>query len=285
MSAKEGWGLIYPLSYLVQRCLRCQVRKPATHLFFPKDNRQSKGVRSICKECTNARVRWKHHNDPKRKEYKKHYRKKNKQKIKEYQKIYVQENKEKIQNYKRKHYSDNKEQYQEYGRDYRKINAKQLSEKRKEHYRKNRDRILKERKEYYEKNIERIKKYRREYVKEGRARASDQRKRAKRLKIMRSLPMDYTYKDWEETLAYFDYCCCYCGKYLGHKLEQDHFIPVMKRGAYTKDNIVPSCKSCNSSKNTKDFAIWYLDYKHYSIEREHTILDYIELRKSEKTHE
>lgn len=279
---KEGGVLAYPLSYLVQRCLRCQVRNPATHLFFPKDSRQSKGVRSVCKKCTHARTRWLHHNNPKRKEYKRQYRKKKAKEIAEYQKKYYQENKERLDEWKRTYYQENKKTIAAKSKAHRLANAEKISAQRKQFYIENRERILDERKQYYEENIEKIKQYKKQYSKEGRARATDQRKRTKRIEMFNSLPADFTIEEWGEALEFFDYLCCYCGLESDRTLEQDHFVPLSKMGAYTKDNIVPACKSCNSSKHTEDFQSWYRKYKHYSPEREHLVLTYIEIRKREK---
>lgn len=279
---KEGGVLAYPLSYLVQRCLRCQVRNPATHLFFPKDSRQSKGVRSVCKKCTHARTRWLHHNNPKRKEYKRQYRKKKAKEIAEYQKKYYQENKERLDEWKRTYNQENKEAIAEQKKAYRLKNAEKISSQRKKHYKENRERILEERKKYYEENIEHIKRYREQYIKEGRARGSDYRKRVRRLEVFNNLPADFTAEEWEEALEFFDYLCCYCGLKSDGTLEQDHFIPLSKMGSYTKDNIVPACKSCNSSKHAQDFQKWYRKHKHYSPKREHLVLSYIEIRKREE---
>jgi 5-methylcytosine-specific restriction endonuclease McrA len=49
--------------------------------------------------------------------------------------------------------------------------------------------------------------------------------------------------------------CRYCGRHLvtGDHLrpeagEWDHVVPLVQGGSHTWDNVVPSCKSCNSRK-------------------------------------
>lgn len=78
---------------------------------------------------------------------------------------------------------------------------------------------------------------------------------------------------WEEIKKHFDYKCAYCGKDL--PLAQEHFLALSKEGEYTLNNIIPSCKSCNSSKATKDFFKWYPNYKNYSKKRERAILKFL----------
>ena len=66
--------------------------------------------------------------------------------------------------------------------------------------------------------------------------------------------------EWQETLEYFNHACAYCGR--GDRpLTQEHIIPVSEGGGYTKENIVPACKPCNSKKRNKSiFAMLSVDY-------------------------
>ena len=61
----------------------------------------------------------------------------------------------------------------------------------------------------------------------------------------------------------------------GQVLHQEHFIPLSKGGEYTHNNIIPACKSCNSSKQDTDFFEWYPTYEEYNEEREQFILEYL----------
>lgn len=69
-----------------------------------------------------------------------------------------------------------------------------------------------------------------------------QRRRAKQ----KGLTANFTQRDWREAKRFFNNRCAYCGREA--ELHQEHFIPVSKGGGYTKNNIVPACKSCNSRK-------------------------------------
>ncbi len=70
----------------------------------------------------------------------------------------------------------------------------------------------------------------------------------------------YTIDEWKAKLAEYDYKCAYCGIELLDSISADHVIPVSRGGSNTIDNIVPSCRNCNSRKNSKtpDEYIEYL---------------------------
>jgi 5-methylcytosine-specific restriction enzyme A len=56
--------------------------------------------------------------------------------------------------------------------------------------------------------------------------------------------------------------CWYCGQKVGyHNLTMDHVIPLSRGGRSTKDNLVPSCKECNTKKKSSLPVEWeeYMD--------------------------
>lgn len=60
---------------------------------------------------------------------------------------------------------------------------------------------------------------------------------------------------WEEHGA----TCFWCGR---NATTLDHIVPLQPRtgglqGHHTKENIVPACQPCNSSKNNEDPLTWY----------------------------
>ena len=58
---------------------------------------------------------------------------------------------------------------------------------------------------------------------------------------------------WLTILERFGYCCAYCGHPSSEvgTLAQEHVIPISRGGRHAVENIVPACKSCNSSKGAK----------------------------------
>ena len=95
----------------------------------------------------------------------------------------------------------------------------------------------------------------------------------KREALKKLLPATLTINQWKNIKTHFNNTCAYCGEEL--PLAQEHFIALSKGGEYSITNIIPSCQSCNSSKSTKNFFIWYSKYKYFSKERELKILDYL----------
>jgi len=95
----------------------------------------------------------------------------------------------------------------------------------------------------------------------------------RRRQLEKNLPYNYSEPDWRQTLKYFSNSCCYCGT--KGDLEQDHFIPLAKGGAFIKSNIVPACRHCNSSKKDKLFEEWYPSKEYYNASREERIYKFI----------
>jgi len=78
----------------------------------------------------------------------------------------------------------------------------------------------------------------------------------RRRNLAKKLIKDLTFKEWQNSIEYFENRCAYCGKEL-IKITADHFIPLTKGGGLTKSNILPICVSCNSSKKNKNFMEWF----------------------------
>lgn len=139
------------------------------------------------------------------------------------------------------------------------------------YYKNNKDEVDKKHREYYQANKEQTRIRGKKYRTRNRDKISV-KWHLKQAKI-KKLPRNFNTKQWRECKKHFDYKCAYCGE--KKPLEQEHFIPLNKGGEYTVQNIIPACKSCNSSKQDKDFSEWYNQRESYSVEREKKILDYL----------
>jgi 5-methylcytosine-specific restriction endonuclease McrA len=69
----------------------------------------------------------------------------------------------------------------------------------------------------------------------------------------------------QHRFSLFGNCCAYCGN--SGKISIDHVMPLSKGGLDEHSNIVPACKTCNSSKNAKDVKDWYLAQPFFSHAR------------------
>lgn len=72
----------------------------------------------------------------------------------------------------------------------------------------------------------------------------------------REIEPGHTFEQWIELLKQHDNRCFYCKVKMTKKdgarqRTRDHIVPLSKGGTDSIDNIVPACKSCNSSKGTK----------------------------------
>lgn len=113
--------------------------------------------------------------------------------------------------------------------------------------------------QYYQQNKERLKSASRHRFQvtmpNHKARAEASRRYRQR---KRSFIATFTAAQWQACLEYFHHTCAYCGAQqdFWHVLEQEHVIPVTSGGGYIAENIVPSCKACNSSKHADAADTW-----------------------------
>jgi len=119
----------------------------------------------------------------------------------------------------------------------------------------------------------------REYRQTDKGKLSDARHLSRRRDISKTLKSDLTIEQWESCKQYFKdkenvLHCAYCDKII-LRAEKEHFIALSKGGEFTKNNILPICKSCNSSKGNREFLIWYKKQPFYSKQRENKVFKYL----------
>lgn len=283
-------------------CTKCGVGKPNTSEYFNKRSDTKAGLNTMCKECVHQIYKAKYKADPsafnqRSKRYyeqnkdemtskHKQYSQEHSESLKQYYKKYSSANREKISEKNKQRYLDSKESINLQGKLYREANAEKVATRHKRYYEANKskaalrakiynkehkDQIAKRAKRYYEANKERIAERGSKYAKEHKDVVVAKRQR--RVSAKQGLPSSFTVEQWVNCKEHFSSKCCYCGKSL--PLCQDHFIALSKGGSYTKDNIVPSCQSCNSSKFDREFSEWYPKQRYYSKRREQAIIEYL----------
>jgi 5-methylcytosine-specific restriction endonuclease McrA len=241
----------------------CQTRrefKIFSRDYFYNSKRSTDGLANACIECKKAS------------------NKKSEKKNKENKKAYREQNKEKFKRYFHNRYINNKEENKQIYKEYYQKNKEAIKERTKKYLQENKDKIeeylarthinrLDKKAIYRKNNKDNIKKYydeHKEYYKNY---------ILKRKSLKRGLISIYSEDDWENCKNHFNNKCAYCGA--DNKLSQDHFIALTRRGEYTKNNIVPACYRCNSSKGNRDFFYWYPQQQFYNKKRERTIMEYL----------
>lgn len=105
-------------------------------------------------------------------------------------------------------------------------------------------------------------------------------RRTKELHMVSTL----TNEEWNKCLEYFDYKCAYCSR--ERKLQVEHVVPVAnpKCPGTVAENVVPACRSCNSSKNSHNVYLWLC--KKYGVQRAvlvyNRIIAYLSYAKEER---
>ena len=230
------------------------------------------GFNPMCKECHNKKC--------------KEYRVTNRDIVAKGKKKYYELYKEQISIKRKQDYVKNKLYVNKQTKQYYKANKEIINMQAKQYYIENKETFIKRSKIYYMKNKEHFCEVSRRYSKDNKESVKEQKKQYCKLhptfrRMMwqrreakkRLLPNTLTIKQWENIKASFDNKCAYCGK--EKPLAQEHFLALSSGGEYTVNNIIPSCKSCNSSKCNKDFFQWYPKHKYYSVKREKFILKFL----------
>lgn len=87
----------------------------------------------------------------------------------------------------------------------------------------------------------------------------------------------YMLDDWRDAMLFFRGACAYCGTKQSRRLRltRDHVVPVSDGGGTTRRNIVPGCRSCNSSKANKDMEAWFRSTKFFDKKRLEDVKEWV----------
>lgn len=202
----------------LKRCSKCGEEFPATPEYFQRHSHRKDGLYSWCKLCTKVKMQSRKNHA----EYNRQWRLK---------------------------HPDYHQQWRESNPDYHSL-----------YFKKNQVRISKRTRIasviWRRNNQEWVRKYSQDYYKRNPliTRINGQRRKARKA----TLTATFTAEQWQTCLEYFHHTCAYCGDQqdFWHVLEQEHFVPLTSGGGYTASNIIPACKSCNSSKQNKPARDW-----------------------------
>ena len=106
---------------------------------------------------------------------------------------------------------------------------------------------------YRKKNPEKSKEYTNTWRSENKDRVYiyGTKKTAKRRLAINATIDKITAAEWRKIKLLHMNKCAYCLMEFKN-LTMDHIVPLVKGGSHNKNNIVPACKSCNSSKQARD---------------------------------
>ena len=183
--------------------------------------------------------------------------------------------------YWRWHHKKNKEKYNQLRKERYQKNKKRETAQVYAYREKNKKRIKEYWAHYYQRNKEQYKSHNKRYREEnpGKFKEYSRRRNHRRRQAELGTKFNFSAEEWQQCLAHFNHQCAYCGS--KESLEQEHVVPVSVGGHYTADNIIPACKSCNSSKNNKIMQDWFTQHENYSVERMANILKYVQKNKTE----
>lgn len=251
----------------MKTCTRCKESKPNNNEYFAKNKACKDGLNPICKQCIKEyNKKYYQTNSDKVKENVKEHASKNKESIKDYQREYYQTNKDILRKKNDKWASEHRDKMAEYRRNWKKRNPNSD----KDYYENNKDDVLKRNSLYRSKHVEKM----RFYKKKWKVKNREKLYQSARIRQLNKSKGNYSLDEWEQAKVYFDNKCAYCGA-SSDVLSQDHFIPLSKGGSYTKDNIIPACISCNSSKSDTDFKEWFTKQEFYNFDRLQKIENYL----------
>ena len=171
---------------------------------------------------------------------------------------YYQSNTARRIDYGRAYYQKNKEHVKEYNKEQYQKNKERVKEHNKEHYQMNKEHIKETSKAHYQKNKEHKKEYDKKYRRTPAGKSVEKAGNSKRRALETGAPYSTSiYKQYLLTKSLLNSKCAYCGARLCGNDNLEHVVPLHTGGTHTPDNIVCSCKSCNSSKHTKPMEQWY----------------------------
>ncbi len=231
----------------LKRCTKCGEEKQTSE--FSKDSRLRSGLRNWCKSCDSARHRRARADNPEkararnRLDARKHsdrvrasnkaYYQKNADALVEYQRQYRQQYPDRVQATRERTYRVHGEERRAASRARRQSDPEAARQKDRNYYISNRD-----------------------YYRSGKGRLSRLRRRAR----ANELPDNFTLSEWWRCLDYWHNCCAYCGAQqdFWDVIQADHFIPVSVPACpgTVMGNMLPACKSCNSSKQHFEASAW-----------------------------
>jgi 5-methylcytosine-specific restriction endonuclease McrA len=241
------------VSAILKRCWKCKRELPISK--FSKDSTRGDGLRACCKECAAeyATARYAVKSEEILAKAAADYAA-NPEKFKAINARNYAKNPEKKLAQNKAWKENNKERVREENRKWRENNRDKERERQALQYKENKEDIDTKNRKWAKEHPEEIRKmqlrYNRKHPEKVSAHNASRRARKLGAKIC-----DLTDDQWADILELYNGHCAYC-MCTDKPLTQDHIIALDRGGNHTASNVVPACKSCNSSKGTKSVVEW-----------------------------
>ena len=257
-----------------KHCSKCKEWKPVSE--FVHDKNRTSGLFVSCKSC--YKIYYDAHREQIREQGKKYRAEHREEKVikdREYRIAHLEERRE----FDRKRYPARREERREYNKKYQASHKEELRSKGKERRAKNLERDRANWKKHYIEYREEICEYAKEYRATHReemhkrdiARRVQKTQYQRMYRIMRpDKTIEYnntrrarklsaegngiTARQWRNLKEEYNHLCAYCNQ--KKPLAMDHIVPLSEDGRHDAENIIPACRSCNSSKGKLSLVIF-----------------------------
>lgn len=144
------------------------------------------------------------------------------------------------------------------------------------------------RKQYKEQHKEEIAEYQKQYKKTHKNEIKEYQRQWKKdnphvdfnnnIKQKYGVDSNITKEQYYEILEYFGYKCAYCSCELNNSnTTLDHILPLSSYYIVDIWNVVPCCRSCNSSKNNKELLDWLSIKESMDLDKYEALLKYVDI--------
>lgn len=236
----------------MKRCLTCEQFYPATTEFFHANHRNSDGLNEHCKTCRSAARKLAYQNSPEQREKDKARAAKwlaeNQERARQNKRDYHQTHRDEISKKGKEWREANPEKKQEADRRYREENGEKIRARVRDYAREHSQEIVKRVADWKKQNPDKVrinsKRYRQNHQEQGRVNVTNRQAR------LANAEGFHNADDIQEIFEHQNGLCFYCKKELV-EYDVDHFIPIIKGGSNSKENLVIACPHCNRSKGKK----------------------------------
>lgn len=218
-----------PIFHVNKICTHCRNKFPATTVYFFRNCHSIDGLQHVCKTCARLVNR-------------------------EYYKQHAEKIKHDTRQYRISHKEEGREKNNRRSREWAARNPERAQRKSRLNHEKHRGREREQARQWYYNNRERVS----EQVKTESGRLIRRLIGLRRRSRIKSLPNDFTERDWSFALDYWSGCAI-CGEKAN--LHADHWIPIANESCpgTVPENIVVLCARCNQSKNSSNPVEWLIN--------------------------